>query len=120
MIPNNCPEQEVKDPNGKKSIQRTKFTNMSDLVAAMKDTKNGVSIKDRKKTLKTYPNAFVAEEAVNWMIQHLPIRDREDAVQLGNKLLENGYIQNLSEPNKPFKDGEVFFSFVVLDLRIAE
>jgi len=97
---------------GKKSIQRTKFTNMNDLVAAMKDMKNGVSIKDRKKTLKTYPNAFVGEEAVNWMLQHLPIRDRDEAVQLGNKLLQNGYIQNLSETNKPFKDGEVFFAFL--------
>lgn len=42
LVPNNCSKQEVKDPNMKKSISKTKFENMNDLVAALKDPKNGI------------------------------------------------------------------------------
>ncbi len=56
---------------------------MSDLVGAMKA---GVEMKERKYRLKSYPNCFVGQEAVDWMLVNLPIRDREEAVQLGNKV----------------------------------
>jgi len=111
LVPNNCPEQEVKDPNAKKSIARRPLENMNDLVSAMMDPTKGLELKDRKKTLKTYTNCFVATEAVNWMLQNLPIRDRDDAVELANRLITAKYIKNLTEPGKPFKDGDFYFAF---------
>jgi len=111
LVPNNCPEHEVKDANSKKSIARRPLENMNDLVSAMADPKKGLDIKDRKKTLKNFPACFVATEAVNWMLQNLPIRDRDDAVELGNRLVTAKYIKNLIEPGKPFKDNDSFWAF---------
>jgi hypothetical protein len=53
-------------------------------------------------------------EAVNWMLQHLPIRDREEGVSIGNKLLERGYIYHASGEKKQFKDDGTIFIFEVL------
>eukprot|EP01118_Nematostelium_gracile_P000842 TRINITY_DN1083_c0_g1_i3.p1 TRINITY_DN1083_c0_g1~~TRINITY_DN1083_c0_g1_i3.p1 ORF type:complete len:447 (-),score=163.82 TRINITY_DN1083_c0_g1_i3:60-1400(-) len=79
-----------------------------DLVYAMKKS---IEVKDRTKIIKNYHQCFVAQEAVNWMLQNLPIRDREEAVELANKLLDGKYISNVSEPGKPFKDNDGFFVF---------
>jgi len=112
LVPSNCTKQEIKDPNMKKSISKTKFENMSDLVGAMKDPRNGVELKERKQLLKTFPNCFVGSDAVNWILQNLPIRDRDDAVNLGNKLLQSHYVRCVSgDPKKGFRDGEVFYIF---------
>lgn len=67
--------------------------------------------------LKTFPNSFVGIyyryfcfnnkigfDAVNWMLKNLPIRDRDDAVNLGNKLLQSHYIKCISgDPKKGFR-----------------
>eukprot|EP01119_Soliformovum_irregulare_P005485 TRINITY_DN1723_c0_g1_i2.p1 TRINITY_DN1723_c0_g1~~TRINITY_DN1723_c0_g1_i2.p1 ORF type:complete len:442 (-),score=129.97 TRINITY_DN1723_c0_g1_i2:37-1362(-) len=95
----------------KKSIARRPLENMNDLVSAMADPKKGLDIKDRKKTLKNFPSCFVATEGVNWMLQNLPIRDRDDAVELGNRLVTAKYIKNLTEPGKAFKDNDAFWAF---------
>jgi hypothetical protein len=47
------------------------------------------------------------------MLTQLPIRDREEAVKLGNKLLERKFIRHVSDPSKPFKDAEQFYYFTV-------
>eukprot|EP00027_Filamoeba_sp_ATCC50430_P017565 CAMPEP_0168566486 /NCGR_PEP_ID=MMETSP0413-20121227/14443_1 /TAXON_ID=136452 /ORGANISM="Filamoeba nolandi, Strain NC-AS-23-1" /LENGTH=426 /DNA_ID=CAMNT_0008598505 /DNA_START=272 /DNA_END=1550 /DNA_ORIENTATION=+ len=82
---------------------------MNDFVQAMK---KGVEIKDRKILLKTYPNSFVGSEAIDWMIHNLPLRDREEAIQLGTKLLEQGYIICCTETGKTtFKDTDKLYTF---------
>jgi len=112
LVPNNCPKHEIKDPNSKKLITRQKFENMTDLVISMKDPKTGVELKDRKQLLRTFPNCFVGQESVDWMLRNLPIRDREEAVAMGNKLLTSGYIKPMTgDPKKGFKDGEFFYAF---------
>lgn len=111
LVPSNCPEH--KSQTGKKNISREQYRNLNDLVSAMKNPKTGIPVKDRKKKLKTYNNCFVASEAINWLLQNCPIRDREEAEQLGNKLVQQKYIRHAGTPNKPFKDGEHFFIFLV-------
>jgi len=107
LVPHNCPKVEVKDPNSKKSIvSRNRYQNMNDLVSAMKNPKNGIEIKDRKLLLKTYPNAFIGQEAVDWMLRHLPIRDRDDAISLGQRLLQSNYIKHVSDNKKGFRDSQ--------------
>lgn len=84
----------------------------------MKDLTNGIELKDRKQLLKSYTNCFVGDispififsdvvigqEAVDWMLKNLPIRDRDDAVNLGNKLLQSRYIRCVNgDPKKGFR-----------------
>ena len=60
-------------------------------------------------------NALKGQEAVDWMLQNLPIRDREEALALGNKMLASKLIKPLnSDAKKGFKDGEFFYSFEVI------
>eukprot|EP01114_Cavostelium_apophysatum_P001127 TRINITY_DN10968_c0_g1_i1.p1 TRINITY_DN10968_c0_g1~~TRINITY_DN10968_c0_g1_i1.p1 ORF type:complete len:531 (-),score=159.02 TRINITY_DN10968_c0_g1_i1:65-1657(-) len=112
LVPSNCPKQEVKDPNAKKSIvSRNRYQNMNDLIGAMKNPKTGVEVKDRKQLLKSYPNCFVGQEAVDWMLRNLPIRDRDDGLSLGQRLLTSGYIRHVSDNKKGFRDGEQYYVF---------
>lgn len=116
LVPNNCTKQEIKDPNSKKSIvTRNRFQNMHDLAGAMKEPKTGIELKDRKQLLKTYSNSFVGQEAVDWMLSNLPIRDRDEAVALGQRLLTSKYIKHVSDAKKAFKDGEHLYVFEDLD-----
>lgn len=113
LVPNNCTKQEIKDLTSKKNIvTKNRYQNMSDLASAMRDPKNGVEIKDRKQLLKTYPSAFVGQEAVDWMLRNLPIRDRDDAITLGQRLLASNYIHHVSNDKKGFKDGvDIYYYF---------
>jgi len=112
LVPSNCPKTEVKDPNSKKNIiTRNRFQNMHDLVGTMKDPKNGVELKDRTQMLKKFTSCFVGQEAVDWMLQNLPIRDRDDGVALGQRLLNSNYIKHVSDNKKGFKDGEFYYYF---------
>jgi len=116
LVPSNCPKVEVKDLNSKKNIQtRNKYQHMHDLVGAMRDPKEGLPVKDRKQMLKTYPNCFIGQEAVDWMLRNLPIRDRDDAVTLGQRLLSSNYIHHINDDKKGFKDGEVYYYFEDLE-----
>jgi hypothetical protein len=56
LVPSNCPKQEIKDPNSKKPISRTRIENMGDLVLSMQ---KGMELKTRKTLLKTYENSFL-------------------------------------------------------------
>ena len=100
LIPNNCTAT-VRDPNSKKSIQRTELDNMVDLATALK---NGIEVKDRKTLLKNFPNSFTGEDAINWILRNLPIRDREESLQICAKLMNLGFIKSFD--NKQFKDGD--------------
>lgn len=112
LVPHNCPAQEIKDPNSKKNIKRDEVSSMLDLAVALK---HGVEIKERRILLKTYNNCFVGSEAVDWMIQNLPIRDREEAVLLGMKLLDRGYFKHI-EGKGQFKDDKgSFYEFQTKD-----
>jgi len=79
---------------------------MVDLTSALR---SAIDVKDRKFLLKSYPDSFLGHDAVSWMLQTLPIRDREEAVNLGNKLLEKGYIKSVD--SKGFKDNDSLFIF---------
>lgn len=74
----------------------------------MNALKSGIQLRERKTLLKTYPSCFDGKEAVSWMLQHLPIRDREEATNIGNKLMQRGYVKSVTE-EKVFKDSENSF-----------
>lgn len=79
----------------------------------MKDPQHGVSIKDRKHILITYKKCFVGSEAVDWMVKN-GIRTRDEAIRLGQKLIDSQFIQHVTKSNKIFKDNDKSFYYFIV------
>lgn len=54
----------------------------------------GKVIKDRRHHLRTYPNCFVAKELIDWLIEHKEATDRDMAIKIMQKLLEQSIIHH--------------------------
>jgi len=83
-----------------------KLDDIASIVRLMKDNELGITLKDRKRLLISFKRSFDGEECVDWMLQRLPVRSREEAANLGQKLIENHFIQNISKSVKVFKDAK--------------
>ncbi|XP_041104560.1 DEP domain-containing mTOR-interacting protein-like isoform X2 [Polyodon spathula] len=68
-------------------------------------------IKDRRHHLRTYPNCFVAKELIDWLIDHKEASDRETAIKLMQKLLDQSIIHHVCDEHKEFKDVKLFYRF---------
>lgn len=55
--------------------------------------KDGQLIRDHRK-MRTYTKCFSGEELVQWLLQHGEGDKEEEAVRLGQALLENGLIHH--------------------------
>ena len=51
-------------------------------------------IKDRRHHLRTYPNCFVAKELIDWLIEHKEAMDRETAIKIMQKLLDQSIVHH--------------------------
>lgn len=51
-------------------------------------------IKDRRHHLRTYPNCFVAKELIDWLIEHKEASDRDTAIKIMQKLLDQSIIHH--------------------------
>jgi len=69
----------------------------------------GVEVSDRWYRQNLYPACFIGSEAVAWLVQTQNCT-REEAIYLGQILLDQGIIQHVSE-DYPFRDGYVFYRF---------
>ncbi len=54
----------------------------------------GKVIKDRRHHLRTYPNCFVAKELIDWLIEHKEASDRDTAIKIMQKLLDQSIIHH--------------------------
>ena len=45
------------------------------------------------------------------MMNHLPLRSRDEAEKIGNKLLSEEYIKHVVDENKSFQDAYLFYRF---------
>lgn len=54
----------------------------------------GKVIKDRRHHLRTYPNCFVAKELIDWLIDHKEASDRETAIKIMQKLLDQSIVHH--------------------------
>ncbi|KAK2116921.1 hypothetical protein P7K49_003807 [Saguinus oedipus] len=68
-------------------------------------------IKDRRHHLKTYPNCFVTEELIDWLIEHKEASDKEMAITLMQKLADQCIIHHVCDEHKEFKDVKLFYCF---------
>jgi hypothetical protein len=72
-------------------------------------SEKGVDIKTRRHKLKLYQRCFLGNEAVDWIVQRVKV-SRQDAVILGQKMLEKGIIHHVLDEHK-FKDEGLFYRF---------
>lgn len=69
----------------------------------------GVQISDRKKGWRTYSRCFVGSEAVQWLMVSYKLT-RLQAVQLGRKLMNSGYLRHVSY-DQVFTDADYLYQF---------
>ncbi|MEW6496170.1 MAG: mechanosensitive ion channel domain-containing protein [Cyanobacteriota bacterium] len=90
------------------SREKLASIDIESLVRAMQEP-GGVEIKDRHHHMNIYPRCFVGSEAVEWLMQTQNCT-REDAIQLGQLLVDRGIIHHVSD-EQPFRDGYIFYRF---------
>ncbi|MEQ2299263.1 hypothetical protein AMECASPLE_013533 [Ameca splendens] len=55
---------------------------------------DGKLIKDRRHHLRTYPNCFVAQELIDWLVNHKEALDRATAVCLMQHLMDHDIVHH--------------------------
>jgi hypothetical protein len=85
-------------------------TDLEELAARLK---NVLEIKDRKYGFpaKTYPKCFVGSEAVAQLVKEGIAIDEEDAVRIGNMMLNAGVFHHVLDEH-PFKNDKLFYRFI--------
>jgi potassium efflux system protein len=76
----------------------------------MMNPKTGVTIKDRRYHFRVYHSCFVGSEAVDWMVKEFNLKNRNDAVLLGQLLGKRGAFHHVVNEH-PFKDDFLFYRF---------
>ncbi|CAG00020.1 unnamed protein product, partial [Tetraodon nigroviridis] len=71
----------------------------------------GKVIKDRRHHLRTYPNCFVAKELIDWLIEHKEAMDRDTAIKIMQKLLDQSIVHHVCDEHREFKDMKLFYRF---------
>lgn len=79
----------------------------------------GVEVKDRRYHLRVYPQCFVANEAVSYLVKSGYAKTREQAVMLGMRLQqERNLIRHVTDDHL-FKDEYLFFVFIPQEERVV-
>lgn len=82
--------------------------NLSSLAQVIQSEK-GVRMQDRRWHWRLHYNCFIGFELTTWMLQNFKdVETREEAVDLGNELLENGLFQHVEQRHN-FRDGNFFY-----------
>ncbi|CAL8355912.1 unnamed protein product [Arctogadus glacialis] len=68
-------------------------------------------IKDRRHHLRTYPNCFVAKELIDWLMEHKEASDRDTAIRIMQKLLDQSIVHHVCDEHREFKDLKLFYRF---------
>lgn len=67
-------------------------------------------IADRKYHLHTYKQCFVGNEFVSWLVEEGDVKDRDEAIEFGQKLVKANIIRHVCDDHD-FKDGYLFYRF---------
>jgi len=67
-------------------------------------------IKDRKSLLRSYSSCFVGREFVDWLIQVGEVENRDEAVEIGQRLLDAGALEHVSKEQQ-FEDRDQYYRF---------
>ncbi|KAK2862527.1 hypothetical protein Q5P01_002060 [Channa striata] len=72
---------------------------------------DGKLIKDRRYHLRTYPNCFIAQELVDWLVSHKEAPDRAAAVCLMQHLMDHDIVHHVCDKRPVFKDAKLLYRF---------
>ncbi|XP_034387955.1 DEP domain-containing mTOR-interacting protein [Cyclopterus lumpus] len=72
---------------------------------------DGKLIKDRRYHLRTYPNCFVAEELIDWLVGHKEAPDRATAVCLMQHLMDHDILHHVCDKRPVLKDAKLLYRF---------
>jgi hypothetical protein len=86
-----------------------RYFNLAQLVGEMRSPQ-GVKIETRSQSFRLpYKKCSIGREVVDWLSSRFSI-DRPDAIALGQRLIDEKWLQNLSN-QKPFVDEDLFYQF---------
>ena len=77
-------------------------------------------VKTRKQLFKTLRNSFVAEEAIDVMMDLKIVKSRREGVYLMNKLNEKVSFCEPTTPGQEFKDEHIYFTLIPSSQRIQD
>ncbi|XP_053290913.1 DEP domain-containing mTOR-interacting protein isoform X1 [Pleuronectes platessa] len=72
---------------------------------------DGKQIKERRYHLRTYPNCFVAQELIDWLVSHKEAPDRATAVCLMQHLMDHDIVHHACDKRSVFKDAKLLYRF---------
>jgi len=78
---------------------------VEDLIEMMRDQ---IDIRNRVVRLRKYKDCFVGSEAVDWMMEKLNLKNKEEAVAIGETLMMRGFIFHYTR-SAPFKNSKTEF-----------
>lgn len=67
-------------------------------------------IHDQKSVLKSYSKVFTGEQLVTWLVEDREVADSDEALFLGQALLENGIIHHVNDKHQ-FKRSDLLYRF---------
>uniref|UniRef100_A0A7S1YC24 protein kinase C n=1 Tax=Sexangularia sp. CB-2014 TaxID=1486929 RepID=A0A7S1YC24_9EUKA len=91
--PRNC--SRIDSPStGKRPLRRhqSSLRDISDLARVLAKPTAGLAIRDRKVKLKVARASVPGSELIDWMMVNLPIRTRDEAVTVAQKLIDERYM----------------------------
>ncbi|CAM9543770.1 unnamed protein product, partial [Chrysoparadoxa australica] len=103
-------ESESESRRGKATTMSGDATDGSDLQKLSELMHSSLDIKDRKYHLSSYKKCFVGKDAVEWMLRSGVSNSEEDAVSLGQLLIENGDIAHVTKDHS-FANDNLFYRF---------
>ena len=77
----------------------------------------GLDTRDRMHRLRSYPQCFVAREAVDWLVRELGV-GRDQAVGTGRRMVALGWIRHVLDEHD-FDDAELFFTAALQPQAVA-
>lgn len=78
-------------------------------LASNMHSERGVEIKTRRHKLMLFQRCFLGNEAVDWIVAQVKV-SREDAIALGQKMLDKGIFQHVANEHQ-FKDEPLLYRF---------
>uniref|UniRef100_A0A7S1TCV4 DEP domain-containing protein n=1 Tax=Compsopogon caeruleus TaxID=31354 RepID=A0A7S1TCV4_9RHOD len=82
----------------------------ADWTAMVMAFRGGVTVRDRKFKLRSFPSCFVGFEAVQWLVDHGFAANEEDAVRLGDSMIHAGVFHHVLREHS-FKNENLFYRF---------
>ncbi|KAG5457795.1 MAG: hypothetical protein BJ554DRAFT_2105 [Olpidium bornovanus] len=81
---------------------------------------NGVRLRDRTQVFKKVKMTFHGRVAIDWLMAHTTLVNREEAAKLADKFLANGYIRSVGDSSPEFRDvKQVVYAFTDEGQRVA-